>query len=123
MNSSFLALSLSSRWFGSAVAHRLNVCGISRPLYRDLGCGALDLAEIVRRKFHFSRADIFVETIHLGRARDWNDPRLLRQQPSQRDLSRCCLFLFGDSAQQIHQCMIRLAVLRCKSWERAPEVV
>src|SRR5437879_5756593 len=45
----------------------------------------------------------------LRRPGDWNDPRLLRKQPSQRNLSRCRLLPFCDVGKQINQGLIRLS--------------
>src|SRR5580700_7212793 len=55
--------------------------------------------------------------MQLGRTWDGNDPRLLRQQPGQCDLSRCRLLSLCDFPEQIHQGLIRLAVLRIKARE------
>jgi len=46
-------------------------------------------------------SEIFFEPMQLGRAWDWNDPGLLRKQPSERDLRRCDFLLLGESANQI----------------------
>src|SRR6266568_2176125 len=55
-------------------------------------------------------------------SRDWNDPRLLGQQPCQRDLSRRRLLPFSNSAKQINQCLIRLERLRREARQHAAEV-
>src|ERR1035441_3301589 len=55
-------------------------------------------------------------------ARDWNNPRLLRQQPSERDLSRRRLLPFSNGAKQINQGLIRLERLRREAREGAAEV-
>src|SRR5581483_10364618 len=60
--------------------------------------------------------------MELRRARDWNDPRLLRQQPGKRDLSRRRLLPFSDSGQQIHESLIRFPVLRREARNNIAEI-
>src|SRR5712692_506914 len=55
-------------------------------------------------------------------ARNWNNPRLLSEQPGERDLSRCCIFLSCDSAEKINQRLIRLERLRCEAREGAAKI-
>ena len=52
--------------------------------------------------------------MRLRRAGNRHDPRLLRQQPRQRHLRGRHLLLRRKPADQIHQRLIRLAVLRLK---------
>src|SRR2546428_13481286 len=58
----------------------------------------------------------------LRRPGDGNDPRLLRQQPSERDLSRCRLLPFCDFAKQINQRQIRFASLWGKARDDVAEI-
>src|SRR3982751_126231 len=60
--------------------------------------------------------------MQLRGARDRNNPRLLGEQPGERDLSRCRLLPFGDAAEQIDQGLIRLERLRREAWQGAAEV-
>src|SRR5438445_8769901 len=60
--------------------------------------------------------------MQLRGAWDRNNPRLLRKQPSERDLSRCRLLPFCDAAEQINQGLIRLEGLRREAREGAAEV-
>src|ERR1700730_3655659 len=60
--------------------------------------------------------------MQLRGAWDLNNPRLLRKQPSERDLSRCRLLPFCDAAEQINQGLIRLESLRREARESAAEV-
>jgi hypothetical protein len=53
--------------------------------------------------------------VQLGGARNRHDPRLLRQQPGQRDLGRRRAFALRDLAQQIDQ---RLVGLRASGVKR-----
>src|SRR6185437_12441562 len=49
-------------------------------------------------------------------------PWLLRKQPSQRDLSRCCLLPLCDLAKEVNQGLVRFDCLRCKARENAAEI-
>ena len=60
--------------------------------------------------------------MQLRGAWDRNNPRLLRKQPGERDLSRCRLLPFCDAAEQINQGLIRLESLRREARESAAEV-
>src|SRR5881628_2472096 len=91
----------------SATRHLLQVLGVPSPLDRDLRGGAIDLTEIVGREFDRSRSDVLVQALKLPGARDWNNPRLLGEQPGKRDLSRCRLLPLPDPAEQINQDLIR----------------
>jgi hypothetical protein len=85
----------------SKPSHLLQLFGVSSPFHRDLGGGAIDVAEIVRRTLDCSCPDVLLQAMPLRGARDRHNPRLLRQQPGQRDLSRGRLLAFGDAAEQI----------------------
>src|ERR687886_543010 len=60
--------------------------------------------------------------MQLRGAWDRNNPRLLSQQPSDRNLSRCRLLLFCDAAEQINQGLIRLESLWREARQGAAEV-
>src|SRR5688572_12291148 len=49
---------------------------------------------------------------HLCRSWDWNDPRLLRQEPCQRDLSGRCLLSFCPFFQKLNDLQVVGQVLR-----------
>jgi hypothetical protein len=61
--------------------------GVARPLHRDLGSRAIDLAEVVERQFNVNRSEVLFEAMQLRGARDGDDPRLLCEEPGERDLS------------------------------------
>src|SRR4051812_39570030 len=88
----------------------------------DLRGSAIDLAEIVGRELDRRCSDVLLETRQLRRAGDGNDPRLLRKQPGQRDLSRGRLLPLRDVAKQIDQPRIRLASVRREARDDVPEV-
>src|SRR5260370_39493463 len=60
--------------------------------------------------------------MQLGCARDRHDPRFLRKQPSERDLSGCCFLVLRTSAKQIHQPLIRFPSLRRKAMHDVAEI-
>ena len=43
---------------------------------------------VIERQPNFNRSDVLFEVLQHPRAQYWTDPRLLSQQPSERDLSR-----------------------------------
>ena len=78
--------------------------------------------EIVGREFDRDCSDVLVQTMQLRGAGDRNNPRLLGQQPGQRDLSGRRLLSLCDAAEQIDQGLIRLERLRREARQRAAEV-
>jgi hypothetical protein len=70
-------------------------------LHCDLGGGVIDVAQVVGREFDGDCPDVFVQTMQFCGAWNGDDPRLLSQQPGDRDLSGRRLLLFCDAAEQI----------------------
>src|SRR5712691_8438115 len=91
-------------------------------MHRDLGSRTVDLSQIIRRELDCNCSNVFFQAFQFRGAWDRNNPRFLREQPRERDLSRCCLFLFCDAAEQIDQGLIRLERLRRESRESAAKV-
>src|SRR5436305_7454336 len=60
--------------------------------------------------------------MQLRRARDGDDPRLLRQEPGERNLSGRRLLLLPELAEQIDQSHIRFAILRREARDGVAEV-
>src|SRR4051794_33807492 len=60
--------------------------------------------------------------MELGGARDWNDPRFLGQQPGEGDLRRRRSLVGRESVEQIHECLVYLAVLLAETRDRAAEI-
>src|SRR3981081_3586986 len=60
--------------------------------------------------------------MQLRGAWDRNHPRLLRQQPRERDLSRCRLLPCCDAAEQINERLIRLESVRREARQGTAEV-
>src|SRR5947209_2827140 len=52
------------------------------------------------------RADILLQALDLAAARNRNEPRLLHEQPGERDLRRSCLFLRSDASEQVDHDLI-----------------
>ena len=106
----------------SAPHQFLQLFGVSSTCYRNLGGRALQFAEIFKRKFDVNGSNVFLQPMQFGRARDGNDPRFLRQQPGEGDLSRCRLFLLCEFLNQIHQPLICFPVLWGKARDNVAEV-
>jgi hypothetical protein len=105
-------------------AHKLlQMLRVPGALHRDSGDGAIDVTDIVGCQFDGSRSDVLFQTMQLGRAGDGNNPRLLSQQPGDRDLSRRCLFLGADLAAEPDggylQPSLRLCIVLSKNTQRA----
>jgi hypothetical protein len=75
--------------------------GVALALDVNLGRRALDLCEVVSGQLEISRPQIFFQRMQLGGAGNRHDPRLLREQPGERDLRRRRLLLAGDALEQI----------------------
>src|SRR5579863_947113 len=60
--------------------------------------------------------------MQLGRSRDRHDPRLLRKQPGECDLSRCRFLLLRKFTKHIHHRLIRFPVLFRKTWHDVSEI-
>src|SRR4051812_41596818 len=67
--------------------------------------------------------DVLVETMTLCRAGNRYDPRLLRQQPGQRELRRCRALARRGRLQPLHECQIGLAVLFSEARDRVAKIV
>src|SRR5262245_6622399 len=73
---------------------------------RDGGNSAVDLPQIVFGEMDLDRADVLLQSLDLATTRNRNDPRLLRQEPGERDLCRRRLFLRSDPGQQVNHGLI-----------------
>ena len=69
------------------------------------------------------RSEIFFEAGQLGCAGDGNDPRLLGQQPGERDLSGRGFLARGDLAKQIDQGLIGFASFGREARNDVAEVI
>src|SRR5439155_17872573 len=109
-------------WIASAVDHSLHRLRVPRTLHRDRRCSILDFTEVAGRQLDRRCADVLFQPLDLPSARDRNDPRLLRQQPRQRDLCRGRFLALGNFFENIDDSLIRLPILRRKSRDGVAEV-
>src|SRR4051812_49409117 len=106
----------------SETGHSFERFGIPRAFHFDLRCGLIDLAEIVARELDARRADVLFEAMNLRRARDRDHPRLLRENPCERNLRGRRLLALRDSANEIDDGAVRFARLGREAWEHVAEV-
>lgn len=85
-----------------------SICLISIAQHRDRCHRTVDRTQIVGREFNHSGTNILVQAVKLAAAGNRHNPRLLHQQPGQRDLRRCCAFLPGNLSEQVNHTLIRL---------------
>ena len=84
-------LSLITRdGFGSADAVELDRCK----------CGT-NLFLFISRELHGSRAEVFFQMAEFGGARNRHDPRLLREEPAERELCGRDALPLGPVANQV----------------------
>src|SRR5215212_6557701 len=86
------------------VDHPLGALAVPRSMRCQL-C-VLDLAEIVGRQLDISCRNVLFETVQLGRTGDRDDPRLLGEQPGERDLRGRCVLAYGDPSQQVDKAVL-----------------
>src|SRR5713226_7345614 len=68
--------------------------------------GAVNLPQIAFGEIDLDRADVLLQALDLAAARNRNDPRLLSEQPGERDLRRRRLFLLSDPGEQVDNGLI-----------------
>ncbi len=85
----------------STAGHRFQPLRIAIAFHGDAGCRFLDLVEVLWGQLDIDGGEILLEPRELRGARDRHDPRLLSQQPGERDLRRGRLLGGGDPVQQI----------------------
>src|SRR5207244_12310454 len=81
---------------------------LRQPLSRhvDPGRGLLDLAQVGRCQLQVHGAKILLEARQFLRARNRDNPRLLREQPRERDLRRRRAFPLRDPFHEVDQCHV-----------------
>src|SRR6266542_330869 len=107
----------------SAPRPLLELLRIAGALHLDLRRSGVDRAEVLGRQVDVRGAEVLLEPVQLRGPRDRHGPRLLRQQPRQRDLRGRRLLLPRDLAEQIDQGLVRLARLRREARHDVAEVV
>ena len=70
----------------SLVDHRQPRRGIAVAFDLDPGQRGFDLGKVGGGQRHVGAAEVFLETLELGRAGDRRDPRLLGEEPGEREL-------------------------------------
>src|SRR5215217_5702315 len=113
---------LTSRWsraddlvcsaYCSAIDSCLKVRRIPIPLHCDLRDGVFDIVQIIEPQLDSSRSDVLLQAMQLRGAGDRHDPRLLRQQPGERDLRRGRPLAGRNLTKQIDESLVCLAGLR-----------
>ena len=88
----------------------------------SLDAASVDLLEIGLGELHIQCAEVLLKSMKFGRSRDRHDPRLLCEQPGERDLRRRRAFAFRDSLNQVDQGHIGLACFRRKTRNVVPEI-
>ena len=91
-------------------------------LYHETRRDAVDLAQVVGGQFDRGRAEVLLQAVQLRRAGDRHDPRLLRQQPGERDLRGRRPLALRDRAEQVDQRLVRLARLGREAGNGVAEV-
>src|SRR5580704_2637836 len=96
--------------------------GIARALRSNVRGGCFDCAKIGGRQFDVGGAEIFFQAAELCRARNWNHPRLLRQDPRQGDLSGSRFLFGGELIEQIEHRLVGFAIFGSHAWSRVAKI-
>src|SRR5215470_15431595 len=94
---------IGSRLMCSAADPLLQMCGIALTLYLDCGNGALNRAQVIRGQIDGNRSEVLLKAMQRRGAWDGSDPRLLRQQPCECNLSTRHVFPCCDFAKHFNQ--------------------
>src|SRR5689334_18379807 len=95
----------------SAAYQFLQCLRVTSSMYGDPGGCSFQLPKILACEFDGSGSEVLLQPMQLRRARNWNNPWLLSQQPGKCNLSRRCFLLLSERANQINQRPICFAVL------------
>src|SRR6266516_6659453 len=95
---------------------------IASSLHRGLGKGAVNLAKIVATQLDVSRAKILFQTMQFRGARYGHNPRLLGEQPRERDLRRRLLLLLCNLTKHINQSLIGFPSFGRKARENVTKI-
>src|SRR5258707_11114755 len=68
----------------------------------------MEFTNIAGVKLQSRRRYVLFDSLELGSAGDWNDPRFLCKQPRESQLSRGHVLPCSEACNRIHQCTIRL---------------
>src|SRR3954469_15914225 len=75
--------------------HLLQVLGVPLTTDLDLGRRAIDVLQVLGGELNLLRPKVLLESIALGRSGNWHNPRLLREQPGERNLGGCRVLALG----------------------------
>src|SRR5260370_25635687 len=78
---------------------------------------SFELTEIRRRQLNIQCAQVLVQAIQFARTWDWNNPRLLRQEPCKGNLRRCCVLPFCEPLHRIDDWPVCIQVFRAEARE------
>ena len=106
----------------SAAHHALQVRRIPSALHRDLRAARSISRRSSSRELNRRGAEVLLEPMQLGRAWNRHDPRLLREQPRERDLRRRRLLPLGERLQPLDEGQIRLPVLLGEARDDVAEI-
>src|SRR6266516_3346290 len=96
---------------------------IASSVHRGLGKGAVNLAKIVATQLDVSRAKILFQTMQFRGARYGHNPRLLGEQPRERDLRRrLLLLLLCNLTKHINQSLIGFPSFGRKARENVTKI-
>ena len=90
---------------------------------RDLCSGTVKFANIIRGKSENGGSDVLFDALKLSSSGDRNDPRFLRKQPGESDLSGGCIPLHRESLNEIDKSAIRFESLGGEAREGAAVVL
>src|SRR5450755_2070416 len=93
----------------SAARGSLQGLRIAGALDLDLRGGRFDPGEVTGRELDRGSPDVLLQACRLGGSRDGDDPRLLGQQPSERDLRRRRALLPGNLGEEVDEGLVGLA--------------
>jgi hypothetical protein len=91
-------------------------------LQGDLRSGVLDFTEVFGREVKLGGSEVLLEALQLPGSRDRDDPRLLGEQPGERDPGRCRLLPLRHAAKHVDEGHVRLSRLRRESRDDVAEV-
>ena len=102
--------------------HFLQLFRIASTFHLDLRRRRVDLVRSPGVSSTAHRSDVFFQSVQLCRAGNRHDPRLLRQQPRQRDLRRGCVLALRNRCPAGRSVPGSLSGLRGKAGQRAAEI-
>src|SRR5208283_3904668 len=107
----------------SPIRHSFQFFRVPGALHCDLRGGGVELLEVIRAEFYRNRSDVLFKALQFRGAGNRNDPWFLCKEPSECDLSGCCILLRRECGNQIHQNAICLAGFRREAGETAAIVL